>query len=64
FLKDRGVEKLIVTTPEFEGRSFGTNVMEATLVSIIGKPWEKITPEEYIEMLKKLDFKPRIERLN
>jgi len=64
FLKNRGVEKLIVTTPEFEGRSFGTNVMEATLVSIIGKPWEKIAPEEYLKMLKKLDFKPRIERLN
>ena len=64
FLKSRGIEKLIVTTPEFEGRSFGTNVMEATLVSVIGKPWERISPQEYVAMLKKLDFKPRIETLN
>lgn len=63
-LKKRGVKYLITTTPEFEGRSFGTNVMEAVLVAIIGKPWEGIEPQEYLKLLKKLQFKPRIERLN
>lgn len=63
-LKKRGVKYLITTTPELEGRSFGTNVMEATLIAILGKNWEDVTPEDYLDLLKKLKFKPRIERLN
>lgn len=63
-LKKRGVELLVTTTPEFEGRSFGTNVMEATLIAILGKPWEEVKPEEYLSLLKKLGFKPRVEKLN
>ena len=63
-LKKRGLKTLITTTPVFEGRSFGTNVMEATLVAIIGKSVDEIKTEDYTEYLKKLDFKPRVERLN
>jgi len=63
-LKKRGLEVLITTTPVFEGRSFGTNVMEATLVAAIGKSAEEISPEDYLEYLKKLDFRPRVENLN
>lgn len=63
-LKERGVEYLITTTPELEGRSFGANVMEATLIAILGKKWEEVTPEDYLDLLKKLEFKPRIEKLN
>jgi hypothetical protein len=63
-LRARGAAFLVTTTPELQGRSFGTNVMEAVLVAIIGKPWLEIAPAEYLDLLKKLDFKPRIERLN
>lgn len=63
-LKKRGVKLLITTTPEFEGRSFGTNVMEATLLAVMKKPADKVTPNDYLDMLKKLDFKPRVEKLN
>lgn len=63
-LRKRGVQYLITTTPEFEGRSFGTNVMEAVLVTLIDKPWEEITPEDYQKLIEKLDLKPRIEKLN
>ncbi|MDO8885992.1 hypothetical protein [Candidatus Oleimmundimicrobium sp.] len=63
-LKSRGVKLLITTTPEFQGRSFGTNVMEATMVAILGKPVEKIRSEDYSNLLKKLKFKPRIIELN
>lgn len=63
-LRERGAALLVTTTPELQGRSFGTNVMEAVLVAIIGKPWLEIAPAEYLGLLKKLDFKPRIERLN
>lgn len=59
-LGERGASRLVTTTPEFEGRSFGTNVMEGVLVALIGKPWDEITTEEYLDMLRQLDFKPRI----
>ncbi len=63
-LKNRGVQMVITTTPEFQGRSFGTNVLEAAFVVLLDKPWQEITPEEYINLFKKLNFKPRIEKLN
>jgi len=36
FLRARGVARLITTTPDFGGRSFGTNVLEAALVALLG----------------------------
>lgn len=62
-LAARGVKYLITTTPEFEGRSFGTNVMEAVLVALLGKPVESITAEDYHRLLDMVDFKPRFEKL-
>jgi hypothetical protein len=59
-LANRGAGMLVTTTPEFNGRSFGTNVMEAVLVAILEKNWDDITPPEYLALLKKLNFKPRI----
>jgi AAA+ superfamily predicted ATPase len=63
-LRERKVRMLITTTPEFSGRSFGTNVMEALLVSILKKDIDKITPKDYEDMLDKLGFEPRIVHLN
>ena len=34
FLRERGVRRLVTTTPRLGGRSFGTNVMEAMLVAL------------------------------
>lgn len=62
-LADRGVEYLITTTPEFEGRSFGTNVMEAVLVALAEKPIEAITVQDYHHLLDLVDFRPRVECL-
>lgn len=59
-LQQAGVTKLITTTPEVQGRSFGTNVMEALLVSFLQKPVDLITPEDYSQMLDKIGFLPRI----
>jgi hypothetical protein len=59
-LAERGAGMLVTTTPEFNGRSFGTNVIEAALVAILEKDWEDITSAEYLKLLQKLDFKPRI----
>ncbi|MBQ7528868.1 quinate 5-dehydrogenase [bacterium] len=63
-LRDRGVSALITTTPEFKGRSFGTNVMEAVMISILGKKWEDVVPEDYLNLIKKLNFRPRIVKLS
>lgn len=63
-LKDSGLKMLVTTTPEIQGRSFGTNVMEAVLVSLSGKRLEEITPADYEQLLEKIGFLPRIEILN
>ncbi|MEW8958576.1 MAG: quinate 5-dehydrogenase [Moorella sp. (in: firmicutes)] len=63
-LRRRGIKTLITTTPEFNGRSFGTNVMEGVLLTLSGKRAEEVTPEDYNRLLDQLDFKPRIVNLN
>ncbi|AGL01619.1 hypothetical protein [Desulfoscipio gibsoniae] len=59
-LSQCGAGRLVTTTPVFEGRSFGTNVIEGALVALLGKPWENINPVDYLGIIKQLDFKPRI----
>ncbi|QGU00496.1 hypothetical protein SYNTR_1902 [Candidatus Syntrophocurvum alkaliphilum] len=59
-LKQRGIKKVITTTPDMGGRSFGTNVIEALMVALISKPLDQIMPEDYIEMLDKLDMHPGV----
>jgi len=59
----RGVRYLVTTTPRLEGRSFGTNVMEATLVSLAGKG-RPLTTDELEDMLEQLHFHPTIQLLN
>lgn len=63
-LKEKGASLLITTTPEFNGRSFGTNVMEALIVALSGKKLENMKNEDFYEMINKLGFKPRVEYLN
>jgi hypothetical protein len=60
-LRKRGVKRLITTTPVFDGRSFGTNVMEAVLFSIIGKPQNELTPDDYRAKLAELNWKPSVQ---
>ncbi|NLZ28762.1 MAG: quinate 5-dehydrogenase, partial [Firmicutes bacterium] len=58
----RGVSILMTTTPEIEGRSFGVNVIEAILVALMEKPPDRITYQDFVQMLTRLDIKPRITR--
>lgn len=62
-LEQRGISRIITTTPELEGRSFGTNVMEAVLVALLGRPPEDISPGDYEDILDRVGFKPRIQSL-
>ncbi len=59
-LKERGISKVITTTPNMGGRSFGTNVIEALIVTIMNKPVDQVTTADYYEVIKKLDMKPGI----
>ena len=63
-LKARGVATLITTTPDFGGRSFGTNVIEAALVALLGKKWSEVTADDYRRVLAELALRPRALRLN
>lgn len=62
-LRARGVTTLVTTTPEIEGRSFGTNVMEGLLVALAGKDPREMTPSDYLGLLDKIGFVPRVEVL-
>jgi hypothetical protein len=59
-LAARGVTTLITTTPEFGGRSFGTNVLEAALVALLDKSWSDVVPADYERLLRDLNLKPRV----
>ncbi|OGO76762.1 MAG: quinate 5-dehydrogenase [Clostridiales bacterium GWB2_37_7] len=63
WLRDSGVRLLVTSTPDLEGRSFGTNVIEALLVAFIGKSADEITSDDYLCALEKINFKPRVEYL-
>lgn len=60
--RQRGVRYLVTATPRLEGRSFGTNMMEAALVAIAGKG-RPLTTAELDDMLERLDLKPTLQRL-
>lgn len=59
-LRDRGVSMLITTTPEFAGRSFGTNMMEAALIALSGKRPEDMQPGDYVSLLRQVGWQPRV----
>ncbi|NDD29569.1 MAG: quinate 5-dehydrogenase [Proteobacteria bacterium] len=63
-LKRRGASWLVATTPEFEGRSFGTNVLEAALLVLLGKAWADVTPDDYLALIDRLGLQPRVVSLN
>jgi hypothetical protein len=58
-LFSRGVEVIITTTPEVEGRSFGTNVLEAAIVAEanLGRPLDY---EEMKDKVEQLDLTPKL----
>jgi hypothetical protein len=61
--KDLGVKYLITSTPVLDGRSFGTNMMEAALVALSGKK-RPLTAKEINDLLIQLDLKPQLHQLN
>ncbi|RJP52262.1 MAG: quinate 5-dehydrogenase [Anaerolineaceae bacterium] len=63
FFRKCGIKYLVTTTPVMDGRSFGTNMMEAALVAISGKG-RALSWDELNEMLDKLGFEPQLQDLH
>jgi hypothetical protein len=61
--RQAGVKYLVTSTPVLDGRSFGTNMMEAALIAVSGKK-RKLTYAEILELLDRLGFEPQIQELN
>lgn len=62
-LRARGVHTVITTTPRYEGRSFGTNMMEATLTAYAGKG-RPLRSAELNALIDEIDLRPSVQRLN
>jgi hypothetical protein len=62
-LREQGVRMVITTTPRYNGRSFGTNMMEAALTAYAGKG-HPLTGEELNALIDELDLRPSVEVLN
>jgi hypothetical protein len=62
-LRARGVATLVTTTPDFAGRSFGTNVVEAALIALLGKTTADVSEAEYAGLIAALGLRPRIVHL-
>ena len=63
FLRERGLAYLVTSTPRLEGRSFGTNMMEAALIAYAGKG-RPLTDDELAALITELDLKPTVQKLN
>ena len=58
-LKERGLSYLVTVTPRLDGRSFGTNVMEAALTALAGKE-RTLTTAELTAMLDEENMTPSV----
>ncbi|OGO10234.1 MAG: hypothetical protein A2Y93_14955 [Chloroflexi bacterium RBG_13_68_17] len=58
-----GVHYMVTSTPVLDGRSFGTNMMEAALTAVAGLG-RLLQPEELGAMLDRLRMEPQLHKLN
>lgn len=58
-LKSRGVKTIITTTPRYDGRSFGTNMLEAAITAYAGKG-RRLTDGELNALIDELELKPTV----
>jgi hypothetical protein len=58
-LRERGLSRLITTTPVFDGRTFGTNVMEAVLTALAGSR-ERLPEQQMIDTLATWGWAPTV----
>lgn len=63
-LQKRGLHILVTNTPRLNGRSFGTNVMEAMCRCLVDKSDDQITQEDFLDLIRRIPLKPQIHVLN
>lgn len=63
-LRQRNLHLLVTVTPRLDGRSFGTNVMEATLLALMDKPQSEVAQKDFLELIHRIPLEPNIEVLN
>lgn len=63
WLKETGVTTLITSTPVINGRSFGANVLEACILTLINKPLEALTNDDYASIIIQLNLGANITKL-
>lgn len=61
-LRARGVRQVITTTPRYEGRSFGTNMIEAALTAYAGRG-RPLSDAELNALIDELDLRPSVQQL-
>jgi len=59
-LRERGVARLVTSTPEINGKSPGTNVFEAIIVALSEKPASQLTADDYMLKVREMGWQPRI----
>jgi hypothetical protein len=59
-LAARGVRWLITTTPLLDGRTFGTNALEAALLAVTGRRPEEVGPADYEALLREIGYRPEV----
>lgn len=62
-LRQRRVALLVTSTPEMDGRSFGTNVLEAVIITLAGRRPGEMTPAEFLQWTRRAGFTARVQRL-
>lgn len=60
FLKDRGVDVIIDTSPKVLERIVGLNVLEALILAALGKEQDKITDDDLLEIISEQKMDPRV----
>jgi hypothetical protein len=61
FLHEKGVPWVLTTTPRYEGRSFGINMMEGALTAYAGKE-RPLSDQELNQLIDELDLRPDLTR--
>jgi len=61
-LKNRGVSKVLTTTPRYDGRSFGVNMMEGVLTAYAGLG-RQLSLQELNALIDELNLRPSLQVL-
>jgi hypothetical protein len=63
-LRSLGVSLLVTTTPELNGRTFGTNVLEGIIVAHFQRRPKELMRDDYLRALSEMGWQPTVRQLN